>query len=264
MSANPELRRRAGSPVSFDGSGSNGSGLRRRAGEPNSWDFGDGSPAVETTTPSASHTYEQAGYAHGHADGAGHEEAPRTPRRVRIYAGNGPPEPTISSPAQDKLFAVGEKIELRGSATDPQDGELPDSALSWEVVQHHNGDHTHPPLRRNRQRPLHSPQPTPEDLLSTGPEENYLEIRLTATDSQGLSKTVAQKLTPKTVDVTFESKPSGLKLRPERHHVPQRRGLSSRGRGYKLRSDRAVAADAPQVARARSTPRPTARRRTTT
>jgi hypothetical protein len=39
-----------------------------------------------------------------------------------------------------------------------------------------------------------------------------LEIRLTATDSKGLSKTITQALQPNRVNVTFESNPSGLSL----------------------------------------------------
>ena len=63
---------------------------------------------------------------------------------VRIDAGNAAPAATIVSPSQDELFSVGEKITLQGSATDSEDGPLPDSALSWEVLQHHNNSHTHP------------------------------------------------------------------------------------------------------------------------
>lgn len=43
-----------------------------------------------------------------------------------------------------------------------------------------------------------------DDLLSTDPIANYLKIRLTATDSQSLSKTKALKLRSKTVGVRFE------------------------------------------------------------
>jgi Ca2+-binding RTX toxin-like protein len=53
--------------------------------------------------------------------------------------------------------------------------------------------------------------PPPEDPLSTG-TGNYLEIRLTATDSKGLSKTITQNLQPNRADVTFQSNPSALSL----------------------------------------------------
>ena len=225
--------------VNFDGSGSTDpdSGDSPTAYR---WDFGDDSPAVETTTPNVTHTYAQAG-THTATLTVRDTNGAEDTARVRIYAGNVPPEPTISSPAQDKLFAVGEKIVLRGSATDPEDGELPDSALSWEVVQHHNGDHTHPYFAGTG-TDLTFTAADAEDLLSTDPEENYLEIRLTATDSKGLSGTVTQTLTPKTVDVTFESQPSGLKLRLNGTTFTTPRTFVS-WEGYKLR----VAALSPQA-----------------
>ncbi len=54
--------------------------------------------------------------------------------------------------------------------------------------------------------------PAPEGLFSTDPAGNYLEIRLIATDSQGLSKTVVRDLRPKTVEVGFASLSRDLKL----------------------------------------------------
>ncbi len=175
------------------------------------WNFGDGSPAVETTTSTASHTYTGAGTYTATLtvrDKSGAEDT----ATVRVDAGNRPPEPTISSPTQDQLFKVGEKIVLRGSATDPQDGQLADGALSWQVVQHHAGDHTHPFLPPTPGNDVEIVTPAPEDIHSTDPEGNYLEVRLTATDSKGLSRTVTQKLAPNTVDVVFQSQPAGLDL----------------------------------------------------
>ena len=51
----------------------------------------------------------------------------------------------------------------------------------------------------------------PEGLISTGPG-NYLEVRLTATDSNGLSKTVIRDVQPNRVDVSFATNPSGLSM----------------------------------------------------
>ena len=51
----------------------------------------------------------------------------------------------------------------------------------------------------------------PEGLVSTG-AGNYLEVRLTATDSNGLSKTVTRDVQPNRVDVSFATNPSGLSL----------------------------------------------------
>ena len=41
---------------------------------------------------------------------------------------------------------------------------------------------------------------------------SYLELKLTATDSKGLSATVIRRIDPKTVTLTFQSSPTGLQL----------------------------------------------------
>lgn len=56
--------------------------------------------------------------------------------------------------------------------------------------------------------------PAPEDLAATDPLGNYLEVRLTATDSQGLSSEAeVRDVRPATVDVGFETIPDALKLK---------------------------------------------------
>jgi glucose/arabinose dehydrogenase len=196
--------------VSFDGSDSN---------DPDGdtsptylWDFGDGTPPEETSTPTTSHTYTTVPADSYTAtlkvrDARGAVSAPAT---VKVFPGNTPPQPTIEMPAATKLFKIGEQITLGGSASDAEDGPVADSTLGWEVRQHHNGDHWHPFFSTTGTN-LTFNAPPPEDLLSTG-TGNHLEIRLTATDSKGLSKTITQDLQPNRANVTFESNPSGLSL----------------------------------------------------
>ena len=125
---------------------------------------------------------------------------------LRIDAGNNAPAPVINSPAASKLFRVGETITLTGSATDPEDGTLPTSALTWEVIRHHD-THTHPFLPPTSGNNVPFQAPAPEDLTST--TNSYLEILLTATDSRGLTTTVSQDLDPRIVNVTFDTQPAG-------------------------------------------------------
>jgi glucose/arabinose dehydrogenase/PKD repeat protein len=176
------------------------------------WNFGDGSPAVETTTSAANHTYTEAGTYPATLtvrDKSGAEDT----ATVSIYPGKHPPEPTISSPTQNLLFSVGQEITLSGSATDPEEGQLPEGSLKWEVLQHHTAPnpHTHQFLLPTPGNNLTITAPSPEDLSSTG-AGNYLEVRLTATDSEGLSKTVIRDVQPNRVDVSFATNPSGLSL----------------------------------------------------
>jgi hypothetical protein len=119
--------------------------------------------------------------------------------------------PTIAVPTPSQRFAVGEQVVLQGSAVDAQDGQLPSSSLSWTVLRHHGTSHTHPWLTdvvgNNVPMP---PSPSPEDVFSAS--TSYLEIRLTATDSKGLSATTVREFRPRTVDLTFATVPAGLQL----------------------------------------------------
>jgi PKD repeat protein len=195
--------------VDFDGSGSSdpdaGDTLSYR------WNFGDGSPTQTTTAPRTSHKYSTNGTYTASLRVRDSHGALSDPAKVRIDAGNVAPTPVIESPSADLLFKVGEQITLRGSATDPEDGALPASSFSWEILRHHNGSHTHTYLSRTGNN-LTFTAPAPEDLFATG-AGNYLEVRLKATDSEGLSKTVTREIQPNRVNVSFATNPGGLSVR---------------------------------------------------
>ena len=154
------------------------------------WDFDDGSPTETTTTPTTSHTYSTKGTYTASLRVRDNHGALSDPATVRIDAGNEAPTPVIESSPADLLFKVGQQITLSGSATDSEDGQLQGESLKWEVLQHHTApnSHTHPYFSGTATN-LTFQAPEPEDLASTG-AGNYLEVRLTATDSNGLSKTV--------------------------------------------------------------------------
>ena len=174
------------------------------------WDFGDGSPTQTTTTPTTSHTYSANGTYTASLRVKDNHGALSDPDTVRIDVGNEAPTPVIESPSADVRYTVGQQITLSGSATDPEDGALPEGSLEWEVLQHHNGDHTHPVLSEAGNN-LTITAPRPEDLSSTG-AGNYLEVRLTATDSNDLSKTITREVQPNRVNVSFATNPSGLSV----------------------------------------------------
>ena len=168
------------------------------------WDFGDGSPHASGAT--TTHQYTSAGTYNATVvvrDNRGGEDS----RSLRIDAGNTAPMPQIDSPTPDTRFSVGEEITLTGSATDAEDGPLADTQLTWTVDRHHN-THMHPYLPPTSGNDVSILGPMPEDLQAT--TTSYLEIRLTATDSSGLSRTITQDFRPKLVDLTFETDPAGL------------------------------------------------------
>lgn len=83
--------------------------------------------------------------------------------------------------------------------------------------------------------------PPPEGLSSTG-AGSYLEIRLTATDSNGLSRTLTQDVQPNRVNLSFATNPSGLSLQADDQIFAAPRTLVS-WEGYKLN----VEAPSPQT-----------------
>jgi hypothetical protein len=78
------------------------------------------------------------------------------------------------------------------------------------VLRHH-ADHTHPWFGPTTGNNLTFQAPPPEDLAAT--TNSFLEVRLTATDSGGLSTTVTRNIMPKTVAITFATNPAGRTVR---------------------------------------------------
>jgi hypothetical protein len=120
---------------------------------------------------------------------------------------NGPPVPAIATPAPTLHWRVGDTISFSGSATDPEDGTLPASALSWTLILHHcpSNCHTHT---------VQSWNGVSSGSFSAPDHEypSYLELALTATDSAGSTASTSVQLDPAVVDLSFAAAPSGLQL----------------------------------------------------
>jgi glucose/arabinose dehydrogenase len=119
--------------------------------------------------------------------------------------GNTPPVPTIAAPSSSLLYSVGNTINYSGSATDAQDGSIPAASLSWVITLYHcdSGDcHSHPFLN--------STGASGSFVVPDHGDENYFEIRLTATDSGGLTGTTTVQINPRTTQITLQTSPAGL------------------------------------------------------
>ena len=118
-----------------------------------------------------------------------------------------PPIPTISSPAASLTWKAGDTIQFSGTATDPEDGTLAASTLTWTIILNHCPSNCH----------THTLQ-TFTGIASGSffaPDHEYpssLQINLTAKDSSGTESTASITLNPKTVALTLVSSPSGLRL----------------------------------------------------
>jgi glucose/arabinose dehydrogenase len=126
---------------------------------------------------------------------------------VTITVGNTPPTATITTPAAGTTWKVGDVINFSGSATDVQDGTLPPSALTWDLILHHCPSNCHTHTVQSFAGVASGSFTAPDHEYPS-----YLELRLTATDSGGLTHTVSRQLDPRTVVLTFQTTPGGLQL----------------------------------------------------
>lgn len=123
----------------------------------------------------------------------------------RISAGNTAPVAVIHMPLATSLWSVGEVIAFQGSASDAEEGTLPETSLSWSLLLQHcpSNCHTHP---------LQSFVGVASGEFDA-PDHDYptfLELQLTATDSRGVVGVASVRLDPRTVALTFESSPPGF------------------------------------------------------
>ncbi|WP_206641957.1 LamG-like jellyroll fold domain-containing protein [Nonomuraea polychroma] len=125
---------------------------------------------------------------------------------VTVNVGNSAPTAAISSPSSATTWAVGDTIGFSGTGTDPEEGAIPGSRMTWALIMHHcpGACHEHEITRYTGasgsfQAPDHE-------------HPSHLELRLIVTDEHGLTDTKSVLLQPKTVNVTFQTNPPGLQL----------------------------------------------------
>ena len=121
--------------------------------------------------------------------------------------GNAAPVPVIDAPAEGATFRAGDRIEFSGSASDPEDGELPDGALTWWAELHHD-THSHPFV------PETAGGSGSADIPVRGETSDNIWYRfhLRATDGDGRSATVTRDLLPQKARITLAAAPAGQGL----------------------------------------------------
>jgi glucose/arabinose dehydrogenase len=173
-----------------------------------SWDLNGDGTFGDATGAMATYTYTSSGVYHPSLRVTDEQGATDTDSTT-ITVGNTAPTAVIDSPSSSLTWRVGDTVNFSGHATDPQDGTLPASALSWSLIMHHcftpTDCHTH----------LIETISSVSSGSVTAPDHEYpcwLELRLTATDSGGLTSTTSVRLDPRTVVLTFKTNPGGLVL----------------------------------------------------
>jgi PKD repeat protein len=190
--------------VSFDGTGSSDPDPGDRLSY--AWDLDGDGAYDDSSSPQPTYTYTSPGSYTASLKVTDSHGATAT-TAVTISARNTAPTATVIAPATSRSWAVGDHIDFAGSATDPQDGPLPASALHWELILHHCPSNCHTHSLQTWDGVASSSFDAPDHEYPS-----YLELRLTATDSGGLTDSKSVRLDPRTVDLTLDSSPPGLQL----------------------------------------------------
>jgi glucose/arabinose dehydrogenase/PKD repeat protein len=188
--------------VSFDGTGSSdpdGDALAY------SWDLNGDGTFGDSTASKPTFTYNAAGNYTASlrvSDGKGATDTASVTIRVGL------PRVTIATPTASLRWAVGDAIGFSGSAVDNTGKAIPASGLSWSLILHHGAC---PDCHDHFLQTFAG--------VSSGsfnaPDHGYpssLELKLTATDANGLQNSASVVLQPKTVNLTLATSPSGLEV----------------------------------------------------
>jgi PKD repeat protein len=186
----------------------NGSGSTDPDGETLSyaWDLDGDGAFDDSTAANPTYTYTTSGSYAASLRVTDSQGASDTDQ-VTITVGNTPPTAVITAPAAGTTWTVGDVINFSGRATDLQDGNLPASRLSWQLIMQHCPSTCHQHLIQTLTGVSSGSFTAPDHEYPS-----YLELKLTATDSGGLTDTETLRLDPRTVALTFQTVPGGLRL----------------------------------------------------
>ncbi|MFN0089594.1 MAG: LamG-like jellyroll fold domain-containing protein [Acidimicrobiales bacterium] len=171
-----------------------------------SWTFGDGGTG---SGPNPTHTYTATG-AFTATLTVTDQLGARGAASVVVTPGNSPPVLALSTPPDGAVFAVGDTVSLTATASDPEDGPLPDAAISYSTLQRHcpygGACHAHP-------GPVTGEQRVPGGLavtLADHGDQNNLEITVRVADSRGATTTRTYRVNPDLRRLTVATEPAGV------------------------------------------------------
>ena len=114
----------------------------------------------------------------------------------------------VLAPLHMRALLTRDPIDFAATATDAQE-TLPPSAYKWQEIVNHCPSNCHQHFLATFTGPN---GPTPPLQAPDHEYPSTLELRLTVTDSGGLTDVKSVVLNPKTVDLTLASAPAGLQL----------------------------------------------------
>ena len=117
------------------------------------------------------------------------------------------PTASITSPAAGASFKAGDTLAFAGTGTDPEDGALPGTRLTWWVDLHHD-THTHPLLLDT----VSANGSVAIPVRGETSDNIFYRFHLRATDSSGLTNEVTRDVMPQKAQLTLATVPAGLAL----------------------------------------------------
>lgn len=174
------------------------------------WDL-DGDGALDDATgPTASWTCLAGGDVTVTVE-ATDEDGMSATATIVVSVANTPPEPEITSPGPGFDWAVGQEIAFAGRATDVEDGEVLARSLEWAIeilhCSHDAPDQCHAHFVQEVAGAAGGTFHAPDHEWPS-----YLVLRLTATDSGGLSASTEARLPARGTTLQFWSIPEGIRV----------------------------------------------------
>lgn len=160
------------------------------------WTFGDGTAA---TGPAPIHTYATNGRYTARLT-VTDEHGLSATAEIPVVVGTRAPVVEMVRPSAGYRFRADVPVDVEVSATDPEDGTLPDAAITWQVILQHN-QHQHQVGTYTGRTAQFTP------LTSHDADSHYL-IDVTAVDSAGVATTTQLRLDPKTVELELVADPA--------------------------------------------------------
>lgn len=126
-----------------------------------------------------------------------------------IVVGHAPVVTVVTAPSASSLWSVGDTITFGASASDVEDGNLPSSAMQWDIkLQHCDlANHCHAHTLQSFSGVDQGTFTAPDHAAPA-----YLHVIARVADSEGITTTSTVRLNPRTTTLRLASNPPGIPL----------------------------------------------------
>ena len=127
---------------------------------------------------------------------------------LNVTVPNQVPVANIISPSNGATYGGGQVFQFSGTASDPEQGNLGNTAYNWYVIFHHdNHIHPGPSVTSSGGTGSFTVPVSGETAVNV-----FYRLFLVATDNQGARDTAFTDILPRTSNITINSSPQGLQI----------------------------------------------------